>query len=77
MDNRALLCGPCNMAKGNRLTMSALRRQNTRDGHLTKPTGTPRGQDGHPIQLREARAQCREALERHRRGQPMQLGMLI
>ena len=77
LDNRALLCGPCNMAKGNRLTMSALRRQNTRDGHLTKPTGTPRGQDGHPIQLREARAQCREALERHRRGQPMQLGMLI
>ena len=66
LDNRALLCGPCNMTKGNRLTMSALRHQNTRDGHLTKPTGTPRGQDGHPIVLREARAQCREALERHR-----------
>ena len=77
LDNRALLCGPCNMAKGNRLTMSALRRQNTRDGHLTKPTGTPRGQDGHPIRLPDARARCREALERHRRGQPMQLGMLI
>ena len=58
-------------------TMSALRRQNTRDGHLTKPTGTPRGHDGHPIQLREARAQCREALERHRGGQPMQLGMMM
>ena len=77
LDNRALLCGPCNMAKGNRLTMSALRRQNTRDGHLMKPTGTPRGQDGHPIRLPEARARCRDALERHRRGQPLQLGLML
>ena len=68
---------PCDGAKSNKLTMGALRRQNTRDGHLEKPPGTPRSQDGHPIQLREARAQCREALERHRRGQPMQLGMML
>ena len=77
LDNRALLCGPCNMAKGNRMTMSALRRQNTKEEHLTKPTGTPRGQDGHPINLPSARAQCREALERRRRGQPMQTSMLM
>ena len=77
LDNRALLCKPCNGTKGNRLTMGALRRQNTKDGHLTKPPGTKRGDDGHPIRLPEARAKCREALERHRRGQPIQLGMLI
>ena len=77
LNNRALLCKPCNGAKSNRLTMGALRRQNTRDGHLERPPGTKRGDDGHPIQLREARAQCREALERHRRSQPMQLGMSI
>ena len=77
LDNRALLCKPCNGAKSNNLTMGALRRQNTKDGHLTKPAGTKRGDDGHPIRLPEARAKCREALQRHRRGQPMQLGMLI
>ena len=77
VDNRALLCGPCNMAKGNRLTMGALRRQNTKDGHRERPPGTKRGDDGHPIRLPEARARCRNALERHRRGQPMQLGMML
>ena len=77
LDNRALLCKPCNGAKSNNLTMGALRRQNTKDGHLEKPPGTKRGDDGHPIRLPEARAACREALERHRRGQPMQLGMLL
>ena len=77
LDNRALLCKPCNGAKSNNLTMGALRRQNTKDGHLEKPPGTKRGDDDHPIRLPEARAKCREALERHRRGQPMQLGMLL
>ena len=77
LDNRALLCKPCNGAKSNNLTMGALRRQNTKDGHLEKPPGTKRGDDGHPIRLPEARAKCREALERHRRGQPMQLGMML
>ena len=77
LDNRALLCKPCNGAKSNNLTMGALRRQNTKDGHLTKPPGTKRGDDGHPIRLPEVRAKCRDALERHRRGQPMQLAMLI
>ena len=39
LDNRALLCKPCNGAKSNNLTMGALRRQNTKDGHLEKPPG--------------------------------------
>ena len=77
LDNRALLCKPCNGAKSNNLTMGALRRQNTKDGHLEKPPGTKRGDDGHSIRLPEARAKCREALERHRRGQTMQLGMML
>ena len=63
--------------KEDRLTISELRRQNIRDNHLTKPAGSKRGDDGHPIKLREARAQCREALERHRMGQPLQLGMIL
>ena len=77
LDNRALLCQPCNQAKSNRITMSQLRRENTKSGHLTKPPGTPRGQDGHPINLPKTRQTCREALERHKKGQPMQLGMII
>ena len=77
LDNRALLCKPCNGAKSNNLTMGALRRQNTKEGHLEKPPGTKRGDDGHPIRLPEARAACREALERYRRGQPMQLSMML
>ena len=44
-----------------------------RTGTWRKPPGTKRGDDGHPIRLPEARAKCREALERHRRSQPMQL----
>lgn len=34
LDNRVLLCGPCNRAKSNMLTLSGLRRQNKRDGLL-------------------------------------------
>ena len=77
LDNRALLCQPCNQAKSNRITISQLRRQNTKDGHLTRPAGTPRGQDGHPINLPTARQNCREALERLRRDQPLQVAMLM
>ena len=77
LDNRALLCQPCNQLKSNRITISQLRRENIKSGYLTRPSGTPRGQDGHPINLPDARARCREALERHRSGQPLQLGMMI
>ena len=77
LDNRALLCGPCNMTKGDRITINELRRQNTKEDRLTKPPRTKRGDDGHPIKLPRARQTCREALERHRVGQPMQLGMML
>ncbi len=55
LDNRALLCQPCNGAKSNRITMSQLRRENIKSSHLTRPPGTKRGQDGHPINLPLAR----------------------
>ena len=64
------------MAKGNRLTMRALRCQNTKDKHPTKLAGTKRGNDDHPIRLPAARAACREELERHRQRQPLQLGLM-
>ena len=32
LDNRVLLCGPCNRTKGNALTLSGLRKQNKKDG---------------------------------------------
>ena len=77
LDNRALLCQPCNIAKSNRLTMSALRRENTRNGHLTRPPGTRRGDNGNPINLPQARQQCREELERVRMGMPPRTGRLL
>ncbi len=77
LDNRVLLCQPCNQAKSDQITLIQLRRGNAREGHLTKPPGTRRGQDGHPIDLPPARAGCREALERHRAGMPVQTGMML
>ena len=77
LDNRVLLCQPCNLTKSDRITLIQLRRENARNSHLTKPAGTKRGQDGHPIDLLRARQKCREALERHRQGQPMQLEMIL
>ena len=77
LDNRVLLCQPCNLAKSDRITLIQLRRENAKNGYLTKPAGTKRGQDGHPIDLPRARQKCREALERHRIGQPMQMGMML
>ena len=76
LDNRALLCQPCNMLKSNKMTMTALRQQNIKQGHLTKPPGTKRGQDGHPINLPQAMQVCSDALNRHKAGQPLQLGMM-
>ena len=77
LDNRALLCGPCNLAKSNKLTLGALRRENLKQNHLTKPKGTPRGQDGHPINLPVARQTYRKELEKHRQGKPMQIEMML
>ena len=77
LDNRVLLCQPCNLAKSDRITLIQLRRENAQNSYPTKPAGTKRGQDGHPIDLPRARQKCREALERHRIGQPMQIGMML
>ena len=55
LDNRALLCRPCNGKKGNRKTLSALRRDNRKDGRLT-------GDD--PVNLRQAAAWARNELVR-------------
>ena len=70
LDNRVLLCQPCNMTKSDRITLIQLRRENAQNSYLTKP-----GQDGRPIDLPRARQTCREALERHHQGQPMQIEM--
>ena len=40
LDNRTLLCSPCNLAKSNRITLGQLRRQNAKDGYLTRPAGS-------------------------------------
>ena len=55
LDNRALLCRPCNGKKGNRKTLSALRRDNRKDGRLT-------GAD--PVDLRYAATWARGELAR-------------
>ena len=73
LDNRVLLCQPCNLAKSDRITLIQLRRENAQNGYLTKPAGIKRGQDGHPIDLPNAQQKCREALEMHRQGQTRML----
>ena len=77
LDNRTLLCGPCNLAKSRRITLGQLRRQNAKENYLIRPPGTRRSDDGHPINLPQARQICREAMERHRRGMPLQIGMML
>ena len=66
--------GPANQQ---RITISELRRRNTKEGHMTKPSGTPRGQDGHPVNLPAARQNCRDALKRNQTGQPLQMTLLL
>ena len=55
LDNRALLCRPCNGKKGNRKTLSALRRDNRKDGRLAGPD---------PVDLRYAATWARGELAR-------------
>ena len=45
IDNRALLCQPCNSKKSNTMSLSALRRQNKKDGHM---------QPNEPVNLQDA-----------------------
>ncbi|MCY4473811.1 MAG: DNA methyltransferase [Chloroflexi bacterium] len=65
LDNRALLCGPCNKDKSDRTTLIQLRRQTM---------GTKNARQ-HRIDLREAGAWCRERLMQEIRSSPQQLGM--
>ena len=37
IENRVLLCGPCNRTKSNTLTLTGLRKQNRKDGFLAAP----------------------------------------
>lgn len=45
IDNRALLCQPCNSMKSNTMSLNALRRMNKKEGHL---------QDNEPVDLKIA-----------------------
>ena len=53
LDNRVLLCGPCNKDKRDKLTLIELRRT----------TLGRKNAKNHPIDLRSARAWCRQRLE--------------
>ncbi|MYA59608.1 MAG: HNH endonuclease [Chloroflexi bacterium] len=55
LDNKALLCGPCNRAKGGRRTLIALRRE-----------AMGRSERRHSINLRVAGEWCRERLREER-----------
>lgn len=51
IDNRALLCTPCNRKKSDKISLSALRKQNERDNQI---------QPNPPVDLQEARQWTRE-----------------
>ena len=51
LDNRALLCAPCNSLKSNTKTLIGLRLENLQKGHSKK--------EEHPINVLQARAWCR------------------
>ena len=73
LDNRALLCKPCNLAKSNRKTLSQLRRDNMREGHW--PEGRRKRTDDHPVNLQEVMPMCRAYLEERRARVPYQRSM--
>ena len=54
LDNRALLCAPCNGLKSNTKTIIGLRLENLRKGHSKKEI--------HPIDIAKARSWCRRYL---------------
>ncbi len=63
IDNRALLCQPCNSKKSNAMSLSALRRANKREGYM---------QDGDPVNLMSALYWTRERLIEKVRETPRQ-----
>ncbi|MCY4246554.1 MAG: DNA methyltransferase [Chloroflexi bacterium] len=69
LDNRALLCSPCNRDKGDRTTLIELRR---------KTMGGARNARKHPIDLKQASNWCRERLMQELRlGRHARTGKLI
>ena len=66
IDNRSLLCQPCNSKKSNTMSLNALRRQNKRDGY-TQPNP--------PIDLQAALAWTRNYLIQTIRETPYQLNI--
>ena len=55
LDNRALLCAPCNSLKSNTKTIIGLRLENLRKGHYKS--------DPHPIDVVKARSWCRRYMK--------------
>ena len=68
IDNRALLCQPCNTKKSNTKNLTSLRRQNKKDGHE---------QPGEPIDLKAAAAWTRNHLIQKLRETPYQRSLPI
>lgn len=64
IDNRALLCQPCNTKKSNTMSLNALRRQNKREGYM---------QSNAPIDLQAALAWTRNYLIQSIRETPYQI----
>ena len=68
IDNRALLCQPCNSKKSNAMSLNALRRANKREGYM---------QEGAPVNLMSALYWTKERLiERVRETSSRQYGLL-
>ncbi len=63
IDNRALLCQPCNSKKSNTMSLTSLRRQNKKEGYI---------QQGEAIDLRAALAWTRSLLVQTLRETPYQ-----
>ena len=68
LDNRALLCRPCNPKKSNRLTLAGLWTENRREGHLQRRS--------QPIDIQSAREWARQHMEYLIRTTPHQLNIL-
>ena len=67
LDNRALLCRPCNGLKSNRQTMTKLRSDNFKSGYLSTRN--------HPINLQVTGAWCRQRLALERDSSLRQLNL--
>ena len=67
LDNRALLCRPCNQKKSNRLTLAGLWTENRRDGYLARREK--------PIDIQSARKWARQYMNERIRSFPHQLNI--